>query len=82
MEQPVYEFMESDFVAKNPNVKLVVEEVPWADYFQKLLTQTAGGNAPDVMWVGSLWIPQFWAKGVVRNLDPYVDASDDFDVAD
>lgn len=74
-EQPVYDYMEKDFVTRYPNVKLEVEEVPWADYFQKLLTQTAGGNPPDVMWTGSLWIPQFWAKGVVKNLDPFISAS-------
>lgn len=81
-EQPVYEYMQKDFTARYPNVELVVEEVPWADYFQKLLTQTAGGTPPDVMWVGSLWIPQFWAKGVVRNLSAYIDASTSFSVDD
>ncbi len=81
-EQPVYTYMEEDFAVRYPNVDLVVDEVPWADYFQKLLTQTAGGNPPDLMWVGSLWIPQFWAKGVVRNLSPYIDASASFNVDD
>lgn len=81
-EQPVYEYTEELWAKTYPNITLKVEEVPWADYWQKLLTQSAAGAAPDVFWTGGMYLPQFWSKGLVKNISPFIDADDDLNPED
>ena len=40
------------FEEENPNIKVEVEAIPWADYFQKLSVGYAGGTAPDIHGIG------------------------------
>lgn len=44
-----------DYMGENPNVKSIrFESLPFADYNTTLTTQVAGGNAPDLAWVGDI----------------------------
>lgn len=56
---------------KNPNVKIVAEYSGIDGYFDKLSTQFAAGNAPDIIQYGGN-LNDFVAKGVVLPLDDYV----------
>jgi multiple sugar transport system substrate-binding protein len=48
-----YEQSFADFTKANPNITVKTEVVAWADYFTKLRTDIAGGNAPDVFWLNN-----------------------------
>ncbi len=45
-------------------------------YQQALLTQLAGGTAPDVFWIPGADIAEFASKGVILNLREFADATD------
>jgi len=36
------------FEKLHPNIKVVIEQYPWSQYWQKLETEMAAGTAPDV----------------------------------
>jgi multiple sugar transport system substrate-binding protein len=56
---------------KNPNIKITAEYSGIDGYFDKLSTQFAAGNAPDLIQYGGN-LNDYVAKGVVLPLDPYV----------
>lgn len=47
----------------------------------KILTQLAGGAGPDVFYIEDVQIPAFVAKGVVMDLNPFIE-KDKFDMND
>ncbi len=60
-----------------------VAEVPFAEIFQKLLTDWATGtNSVDVGVFASGWGVELVAGGLVENLDPYIAADDKIDLQD
>jgi ABC-type glycerol-3-phosphate transport system substrate-binding protein len=60
-----------EYTADKPNLKVVLENFPFAQYFQKLTTSFAGGGAPDVMWL-SVWAGEFAKRGAIAPLDQYM----------
>ncbi|MDR2807789.1 MAG: extracellular solute-binding protein [Spirochaetaceae bacterium] len=60
------------FQAANPGIVINIEvSGGTGDHFNKVDTQLAGGNAPDIIQMGGNY-PDYIAKGVPLNLDPYV----------
>jgi multiple sugar transport system substrate-binding protein len=59
------------FQAANPGIVINIEVSGGSgDHFQKVDTQLAGGAAPDIIQMGGNY-PDYIAKGVPLNLDPY-----------
>jgi multiple sugar transport system substrate-binding protein len=56
----------------NPNVKIVREFGSWGDYWDKLATQTAGGNAPDVIGMHATYVADYARRNTLLELTPYV----------
>ncbi len=70
--QPLYEKLEKEFEAIYPEIDVKVLNVPQAAYFEKLNTQFAAKNGPDV-WVG--WYPiSEYDRGYIAPLDEFVTA--------
>jgi multiple sugar transport system substrate-binding protein len=71
-----------DFEAKNPNIKINLTIVPWADFDTKMQTMIAAGTPPDI-W--SHWGPSgfqdYVKRGLVADLTPYIE-KDKFDLSD
>jgi multiple sugar transport system substrate-binding protein len=67
------------FEAKYPNIKIQTQHDPWANYFDKVQTQWAGGNSPDVMFLTN--IPLYSSKGVLMDLNPMIQKNK-FDLSD
>jgi len=60
-----------------------VNEVPFAEIFQKLLTDWATGtNSIDVGVFASGWAVELVDGGLVENLDPYIAKDDKIDIDD
>lgn len=50
---------------KNPNVRLEGEYGGWDGYYQKLVTQLAGGTAADIIQIDQPWLNELCSKGDV-----------------
>ncbi|MFC0531976.1 ABC transporter substrate-binding protein [Phytohabitans kaempferiae] len=57
------------FERKNPNIKVTTTYTGYADYFTKLATQTAGGDAPDVFQMDYRYLSEYGSRGVLADLD-------------
>jgi multiple sugar transport system substrate-binding protein len=58
----------------NPDVKMVFEGSATSEYWDKLATQMAGGNAPDVINIDIARIGQYSAAGALSPLDEFIPA--------
>ena len=80
-EAALNEMMEV-FMEENPNIRVRIEITPHARVFDKLLISFAGGRAPDVSRVSSLWFYPLAAKGVLQDLTPFIEEDQEFDISD
>ncbi len=62
------------YMAKNPNVTIEAETSGWAGYWDKLGSQTAARNLPDVIQQDYAYITQFAQKSLLLDLTPYVNS--------
>ena len=60
------------YEAANPNVKIVWQDLPWDGIQDKFLTQTAGGNPPDVINIWSQLALTYAGKDALLNLEEYI----------
>lgn len=63
------------FTKENPDIKIEVtpyQAPDWDGFFQKLLTQVAAGQTPDVVTVATEGAHLFAGKGLAAPLDDYV----------
>ena len=60
------------FEKANPGVRVALQRVPYGEYNSKLMTQFAAGLAPDVLFVGIGQVTEFFPRGVMEPLDPYL----------
>jgi len=70
----IYNKIADLFEAANPNIK--VDRLPgsWTQYWDKLATQIAGGNAPDVVGMHQRYVSDYAPRGALLNLKPYIDS--------
>lgn len=61
-----------NFKRDNPNITLVTDETPWADFKTKLQTQIAGGNPPDVFFTDGGLTATLGAKGAAMDLSDFI----------
>ncbi|NGP46424.1 sugar ABC transporter substrate-binding protein [Bacillaceae bacterium SIJ1] len=67
------------FEKEHPNIKVNTEFAAFDDYFVKLQTQIAGGNAPDVFELNYENFVQFASRGTLADLSDYIEQDDEFD---
>ncbi|WP_169084186.1 sugar ABC transporter substrate-binding protein [Paenibacillus sp. PL91] len=61
------------FESENPNIKVNVQALPWDTAHDKLLTAVASKKGPDVLQMGTTWIPEFGSAKALLDLTPYVE---------
>jgi multiple sugar transport system substrate-binding protein len=64
------------FKAEHPNITVELQNVPAEEATEKLTTQVAGGNPPDVAYVDAGTVAQFASRKALVNLDNYISRSD------
>ncbi|MBD2872468.1 sugar ABC transporter substrate-binding protein [Paenibacillus arenilitoris] len=62
-----------EFTKENPNITINVQALPWDQGHEKLLTAIASKKGPDVVQMGSSWIPEFADAGALADLAPYAE---------
>ncbi|HEX7070327.1 MAG TPA: extracellular solute-binding protein, partial [Rhodothermales bacterium] len=71
-----------EFERRNPDVKVVVQQIPWTAAHEKLLTAFVGDAMPDLAQLGNTWVPEFHLLGALEPLDSLVAASEAIDRTD
>lgn len=71
---PAHEEIIAAFEAQHPDINVEPQVVPWGDYWTKLQTAVAGGEAYDTFWMNGPNFPVYADKGVLMDLQPMVDA--------
>lgn len=57
------------FMAENPDIKVVTEPGEFSGYFDKLATQVAANDAPDLITLGGAYLPEYTGRKVLLDLD-------------
>lgn len=74
-EGEVVKSLVSEFDRENPDLHLVVQQIPWTSAHEKLLTAFVGKSTPDLTQLGNTWIPELAAIGALERLDDRVAGS-------
>ncbi|MBY6037653.1 sugar ABC transporter substrate-binding protein [Fictibacillus nanhaiensis] len=61
-----------EFEKENPKIDVKVQALPWDQAHDKLLTAVASKKGPDVLQMGTTWIPEFASAGALKDLTPHV----------
>lgn len=80
-ELVILQELANDFGKENPNIKITVTVADWTTYWDKLQTQLAAGTPPDVFAMDAPLYPDYQSRGVILNLQPYID-KEKFDLTD
>lgn len=77
-EQPVsrqtWEAQVERFNRVHPEIRVEVIDVPWDLAHDRIVNMILAGDAPDLIQMGSRWIPEFAEMGALLPLDEYVGA--------
>ncbi len=65
-----------DFESSHPNIKISAEILPWDNYWDKLKTTSAGGNAWDIVGDCSCMIAPYYSKNMFVDLSTFSDYQD------
>ncbi|EPX75494.1 ABC transporter substrate-binding protein [Salipiger mucosus] len=60
------------FTDANPDVSIDAESMGWDDYWARLATQVAGGNAPDFIQMDYRYMFEYARRGAIRPLDEFL----------
>jgi ABC-type glycerol-3-phosphate transport system substrate-binding protein len=64
------------FQQANPGVTVLVDYTDWGQLDPKVMTAAAGGLAPDLFMAdGVEFGPKYYTRGILAELDPYVEAA-------
>jgi ABC-type glycerol-3-phosphate transport system substrate-binding protein len=63
-----------DIEKNNPGLTIRIENIPYNQYQQKISTQLAAKNAPDVIFVEVNNFVDLYTRGVFEDLTPYIQA--------
>jgi len=69
---PTMKKMAADFHKEHPNITIKFQNVSADNASQKLTTQIAGGNPPDVAYVDASATSDFASRDALVNLDSYI----------
>lgn len=74
-ESAMMQSLVDEFQRLHPNITIDLESVPAEEISDKLLTQVAGGTAPDVAYLDSSAVGMFASRNALVDLDPYIATS-------
>lgn len=55
--------MAAQFEQENPDIRVEVQALPWANAHDKLLTAVGSKSGPDIVQMGTSWVPEFAHAG-------------------
>lgn len=79
---PQFKKFAEDFHKLHPNITVEFQLVPTERATDKLITQVAGGNAPDAAYMDASAVEEFSSRNALVNLDSYIAGSEIVDPDD
>ena len=76
-ELEVWNKIVEDFHTANPNLTVKVDVSDWDSYWTKLKTMLSAGTPPDVFAMDAPLYLDYQSRGVLLNLQPYLDKNPD-----
>lgn len=73
--KPTISGMVEEFERQNPDIKVKLTDLTWANGHEKIVISLASGTGPDVVELGSDWIAQFAEAGQLVDLTDHVSGS-------
>src|SRR5262245_22785583 len=73
-ELAVWQKIVDEFQASHPDIHVNVDVSDWSSYWNKLQTLFAGGTPPDVFAMDAPLYLDWQSRGVLLNLQSYIDA--------
>lgn len=70
--KPVLQAVVRNFEKENPDIKVIMTDLTWANGHEKIVIAFASGRAPDVVELGSDWIAQFADRGQLADLTDWI----------
>ncbi|MEW6051006.1 MAG: extracellular solute-binding protein [Candidatus Zixiibacteriota bacterium] len=70
--RPTIQAIVDDFEKANPDIKVNITDLTWANGQEKIVIAFASGTGPDVVELGSDWIAQFAANGQLADISQRV----------
>ncbi|KOO50707.1 sugar ABC transporter substrate-binding protein [Priestia koreensis] len=71
----------AQFEKENPKIDVKVQAIPWGTAHDKLLTAVASKSGPDVVQMGTTWMPEFASANALMDLTPYLKKHPELDAA-
>lgn len=71
-----------DFEAKNPDIRVQLEQADYQVYFQKLLAQYAADTSPDVAMLDPGSFQRYSSRGALLELNQFFDTTPEFIIDD
>lgn len=62
------------FEEKYPDIAVSYEFTGWGGYWERLATQAAGQNLPDVIQMDLQYLNEYVSRGLLADLDPYIES--------
>ncbi|MBL0887579.1 ABC transporter substrate-binding protein [Myceligenerans indicum] len=80
----IFDEIADAYVAEHPDEvsSVTFEPLTGSSYINALTTQIAGGDAPDLAWLGESDAAQFVRSGALYDLSPTLESTPDYDVDD
>ena len=77
-----WQTLAKQFHELHPNITIEFQDVPFEEIRDKLLTQVAANNPPDVAYLDASAVGDFASRNALVNLDPYIELSTAVDPED
>lgn len=71
-EEEVAKNLLDEFEKEHPNIKITMEMIPYGELRSKLITAIAAGQAPDLVRMDIIWVPEYAEMGALLDLDNYI----------
>ena len=70
---PPYQECANNFMAENPGIEVLVEQLGWGDYWTGITTGFVSGDSPDVFTNHLAKYPEFVVLGQIYDIQPWVE---------
>jgi multiple sugar transport system substrate-binding protein len=71
--KPAIESLIRQFEEENPEIEISLTDLTWADGHEKLVVAFSSNTAPDVLELGSDWVPEFSSGGVLLDVTDFAE---------
>lgn len=66
----------TDKFTEETGIKVKIQALPWSNAHDKLLTAVASKSGPDVLQMGTTWMPEFQQAGALADMSEYIEKYD------